>query len=417
MRTMKGIPWRMGLAGVAAGAILAMTAAGAHAQRTGTCSDEFNCRIGTDRPASIVVFPRLVYDSTAGTDTVIQLVNAGERRNIDALCFYVNANGHCSNNNRICNPSETPSGCDPGATCNPGWVETDFRLTLTKRQPISWRISEGLPFLPCDPSNPTPESCTLDDQGNPIFNSGNIPLVNEDPFIGELKCIQIDESENPVEFNDLMGAATIISAAPTAAAIDVNKQNAIGIQAIPGRLDENEVLCLGGEPNDDCPNGAEYVGCPQTLIMDHFFDNAVVPEEGTEVVSRLTLVPCNQDFGNSQSNLTARTTIQFLVYNEYEQRFSTSIRIACFEDRQLSDIDTRLGDADDYASIFNVSVQGTVSGQTRIRAVSVGDEGRGVLGQITEFHQCSTSPNGLCTTASNLKMQGSRQFGDKITLR
>ena len=415
MRTMKGIPWRMGLVGMLAGAILVVMAPSAQAQLTGTCSDENNCRIGTDRPASIVIYPRLVFDSTAGTDTVITLVNAGERRSIDALCFYVNTNGHCSNNNEVCNPSENPTGCDEGATCVPGWVERDFRLTLTKRQPVSWRLSSGAQFLPCDASNPEPESCTTDDQGNPIFNSGSVPVAPEDPFIGELKCFQVDEADVPVEFNELMGTATIITAGDTTAAIDANKQNAIGIQAIPGRLDDNEILCIGGEPNDDCPNGAEFVGCPQTLIMDHFFDGADVGPGDTEVETRLTLVPCAQNFQNSQANLATRTTIQFLVYNEFEQRFSTSMRIACFEDRQISDIDTRFGGGDDSASIFNVGVQGTISGQSRIRAVSVGDEGRGVLGQMTEFFDCSIF--GTCTTASNLKTQGRRQFGDEIILR
>ena len=39
--------------------------------------------------------------------------------------------------------------------------------------------------------------------------------------------------------NELMGSATVITAAPEAD-IDVNKQNAIGIQAIPGRLNEQQ---------------------------------------------------------------------------------------------------------------------------------------------------------------------------------
>ena len=413
MRTMKGIPWRMGLVGVVAGAILVVMAPGARAQLTGTCSDEFNCRIGTDRAASIVIFPRLVLDSERGTDTIIQLVNAGERRNIDALCFYVNANGHCSNNNAVCNPSESPNGCDTGATCVPGWQPTDFRLTLTKRQPISWRLSEGLPFLPCDTKSPEAGICTKDDQGNQIFNNGSIPPAPEDPFIGELKCIQVDEADTPVEFNELLGSATVVRALG-AGDIDANRQNAIGIQAIPGRLNEDGVLCIGGEPNDLCPNGAEYVGCPQTLIMDHFFDNSEPVESG--VVSRLTLVPCSEDFENPDVNLATRTTIQFLVFNEFEQRFSTSFRIACFEDRQLSDIDTRIGPSDDASSIFNVAVQGTVAGQSRIRAVAVGDQGRGVLGQLTEFHQCENGPLGVCTDATNLHTQGHRQFGDEIIL-
>jgi hypothetical protein len=410
---MKGIPWRMGLVGVVAGAILTVIAPEANAQLTGTCSDENNCKIGTDRPASIVIFPRLVFDSSRGIDTIVQLTNAGERRNIDAVCFYVNANGHCSNTGDPCNPSESPSGCEEGATCVPGWIETDFRLTLTKRQPISWRISENTPFLPCDIASPDAETCTEDDQGNPIFNQGNIPPVGEDPFIGELKCIQVDEADTPVEFNELKGSATVVRADPTGL-VDVNKQNAIGIQALPGRLNTDRVLCLGGEGTDLCPDGAEYVGCPQTLIMDHFFDGANITLAGP-ITSRLTLIPCAQDFFE-QTTPNVRTTVQFLVYNEYEQRFSTSIRIACFEDRQLSDIDTRLGDADDFASLFNVGVQGTLTGQTRIRGVSVGDEAHGLLGQLTATHSCNTGPEGQCTSATNLFMQGRRQFPDVILL-
>jgi hypothetical protein len=410
---MKGIPWRMGLVGVIAGAVLAVTAPVANAQLTGTCSDENNCRIATDRPASLLIYPRLVFDSSRGTDTVISLVNASERRTVDVLCFYVNANGHCSNDNSICNASESPTGCDPGATCLPGWQEIDFRLTLTKRQPVSWRLSEGARFLPCDATSPDQEVCTSDDNGNEIFNNGSVPPAGEDPWIGELKCIEVDEADIPVEFNDLLGNATVISALDPGD-VDANKQNAIGVQAIPGRLDDNDVLCLGGEPNDFCPNGAEYVGCPQTLIMDHFFDDAIV--NGSPVVSRLTLIPCTQDFA-TQTALLQRTTIQFLVFNEFEQRFSTSFRISCFEDRQISDIDTRIGPSDDSASIFNVGVNGTLTGQTRIRAVSSGTEGRGVLGQLTEFHACETGVDGVCTAATNLHQQGRRQFGDQIFIR
>jgi hypothetical protein len=412
MRTMKGIPWRMGLVGVVAGAIL-MMAPSARAQLTGTCSDENNCRIGTDRPASIVIFPKVEFSSSEGKDTIVQLVNAGERRSIDALCYYVNANGHCSDTGLPCNPSEVPSGCNTGATCTPGWAKTDFRLTLTKRQPISWRISEQKQFLPCDPASPDAQACTKDDQGNPIFNSGSIPPVPEDPFIGELKCIQVDESDTPVEFNELMGAATVIRA-NDGGAVDANKQNAIGIQAIPGRLNDDNILCIGGEGSDACPNGAEYVGCPQTLIMNHFFDDADV--DGSIVTSRLTLVPCSENFEEPSLNLATRTTVQFLVFNEFEQRFSTSFRIACYEDRQLSDIDTRLGDSDDSSSIFNVGVNGTLTGQSRIRAVAANDQAHGLLGQVTESFTCSSGPDGICTDAFNLHTQGKRQFGDQIIL-
>src|SRR5213593_3620861 len=161
MRTTKGIPWRMGLWGLVAGATLALMVPGAQAQTTGACTDVTNCTIGTDRSASLVIYPKIVVDTDAGVDTVVQLTNVSTDALVNARCFYVNANGHCSNNGQVCNPSRSPNGCDTGASCDPGWVESDFRLTLTKRQPISWKASDGLQFLPCPEETPS-DHCIQD---------------------------------------------------------------------------------------------------------------------------------------------------------------------------------------------------------------------------------------------------------------
>ena len=80
--------------------------------------------------------------------------------------------------------------------------------------------------------------------------------------------------------------------------------------------------------------------------------------------------------------------MQFLVYNEFEQRFSASKRVTCLTELPLSDIDTRLGPTDDFASIFNVQVEGTLTGQTVMRSVA-GTEttrGHGILAIAEEFH-------------------------------
>jgi len=102
----------------------------------------------------------------------------------------------------------------------------------------------------------------------------------------------------------------------------------------------------------------------------------------------VTFVPCSEDLtatGSDQPNIM----LQFLVFNEFEQRFSTSRSIRCFSEIVLSDIDTRPGPHGDAQSIFNVNVQGTLTGQTLIRGVadSATTYGHGLLA-IAEVFQC-----------------------------
>ena len=104
------------------------------------------------------------------------------------------------------------------------------------------------------------------------MNEGLIPPSAEDPFIGELKCIAVDEGLAPVARNDLIGEVLIGRVDTRDGFVDVAGYNAIGIPAIPDTGNRNGVLVLGGPPED-----AEYLGCPNILILDHFFDGAVDP--------------------------------------------------------------------------------------------------------------------------------------------
>ena len=54
---------------------------------------------------------------------------------------------------------------------------------------------------------------------------------------------------------------------------DAMKYNALGVIGLETN-DGDNVLCLGGAPSDDCPNGAEYNACPQTWILNHLADGA-----------------------------------------------------------------------------------------------------------------------------------------------
>ena len=143
--------------------------------------------------------------------------------------------------------------------------------------------------------------------------------------------------------------------------IQVAKDNAIGIQAIPGAVNDDNILVLGGD-------GAEYNGCPNILILNHFFDFAVEPG-----------VPANYPMARSHLHgahpgavLTGLPApdprcaeVQYLVFNEFEQRFSTSTPFNCKYISLLSNIDTTQNER----SIFSAGVAGTLTGQTRISSV------------------------------------------------
>ena len=382
--------------------------------------------IASDQPATILIFPKLVVDTSAqlgpATDSEVQVTNTSNSV-IGARCFLINATSFCSNS-----PTDSPIACTPeteasntpkctGGVCVPQWTENDFRMTLTKRQPVSWKLSEGrLSDFPLSPSS-------------------SIPAAQSDPFIGELRCVEVDPTTfaptaglNPDNnfIGDLKGEATIISTsrivdgaepAPVTGKVDVRKYNGIGIQSTDAVNDGNDTLLIGG------PN-AEYSGCPNVIIVDHLFDDANVQSTGGftgTVRTDLTITPCGDDLNLQIPN---SVTLQFLVFNEFEQRFSTSTRITCLKEVQLSNIDTRPTATDNASSIFNVNVQGTFAGQTRIR--SVADTANGiadtVLAVAEEFWDCTNGPipkgatKGRCSDSANVHFQGSRDLGDVMIL-
>lgn len=403
MRTVKWNPFLSGVCTVLGGLLL--------------CGGAARADVSSTNPAAIVVYPKIVVDTTSAypdrvIDTVIQLTNTASYP-VNVRCFYVNANGHCADFPfNVCDPySDPPTGpwalssdpC-PGSTnyCVPQWSETDFALRLTPNQPINWNASIGLDNLPLAPGcagtcigGPTPGAeCSVHGNCGPgglcseecrgfggpggQFNQGRIPPVSENPFQGELKCVQVGDDELPIDQNDLKGEATIqdiAAGASSVSRVDIRGYNAIGIQAIEGQNNRDNTLVIG----------QEYNACPTNLLLDAFFDDAVEPSTSSNVRTKLTLVPCSEDF-NLQAPIT--TTVQFLVFNEFEQRFSTSRSMSCFIEIALSDIDTRLGPTGDAQSIFNVQVQGTLTGQIVIRGVADNhtDHGHGLLGIAEEFH-------------------------------
>jgi hypothetical protein len=370
--------------------------------------------VASDRAAAIVVYPKIVVDSASGVDTVIRLTNTNTSSPIDVHCFYVDANSHCTDDGDICTNS---ADCGLGGTCVPGWVETDFNIVLTAGQPIEWEATDGLanrnlplPYGVCSANQfihcgtgPVGDAicaqfgagvCTMSNAGT------HVPPVAEDPFKGELKCIAVDDTGVPIARNDLKGEANIETS--TDADLDVASYNAIGIQATAaaGTQITDNPLVLG--PGSD----GDYNGCPNVLILDNFFDLANDPISGAPITTDLTLVPCSEDF---LRQIGGSATVQYLVYNEFEQRLSTSRLVNCFQEIQLCNIDT----TQCPRSIFAVGLQGTLTGQTRINPVinPTSQLPSGLLGVAIERHGVDAG-----SAAFNLHFAGARDTADYITL-
>jgi hypothetical protein len=362
--------------------------------------------VTSDRAAAIVKFP-LVTVANDFVDTVIQISNTSREAAIDLHCFYINANSHCTNSGDVCIDPLECCGANGCGACVPGWNETDFRLRLTPEQPLAWRASQGLAKFPLD-------GVTLRGPDGSSNAGSRVPPVPEDPFIGELKCIAVDPTGVPVDRNVLKGEATVQS---FLARFDVAKYNAVGIQAIEGAVNDDKTLVLGGE-------GAEYNGCPSVTIVNHFAEfvtdpvtqGLCIPEVEGCIETSLILVPCGQDL---LRQVPPTTVVQYLVYNEFEQRFSTSRLLRCQQALPLSLIDT----TQRQRSIFSAGVLGTTVAQTRLTPIS-----SGLVGVAVESHDRSNLRGagagqsiGLAfapfnSAAFNLHFQGDRADSDLIVL-
>ncbi|MCK6556077.1 hypothetical protein L6Q96_16085 [Candidatus Binatia bacterium] len=375
MRTVKWNAFLSGLCGAAA--FLGVVATGARAEIT------------IEKGASILVFPKVVVD--ASTDTTIQIANTGPLP-VHAKCYYVNAALY---NTVTGGPCDTPS-----LTCVPLWQETDFNIWLTKYQPTHWVASRG-------------RRVAIGPFGSDLagFPVGLVPPVG-DFFVGELKCVQVTESDEPLIGNHLKGEATLSLTAqppPPAFVTDVSKYNAIGILGNPDAQAANPLLL----------NDAMYNACPEKLILNHFSTLSPDPVAsdlnsrllgvnlGSTTATSLTLVPCTEDF---ETQTPTSVTIQFVVYNEYEERFSASTTVTCYLDVELTKIDSPTSPE---RSIFSLPVLGSLVGHAELTPVpGPGGAARGVLGVVERFVVAAAEYDGAiafdpASAAYNLHTKGS----------
>ncbi|MBI4517221.1 MAG: hypothetical protein HY699_15555 [Deltaproteobacteria bacterium] len=287
----------------------------------------------TEKPASILVFPKVI--TTGGIDTVIQISNTTNNM-VHARCFYVDA--------------RLPEWCggieNPLTGCLPIWNETDFTIWLTKQQPTHWRVTTGRPMDPTDTYIPGADGAGIDPGAIPPVPGG---------FVGELRCVEVMIDGAPVGGNSLKGEAILKGADG-----DVSKYNAIGIigSALVGASGNDLLL----NRKRDGSNPGEYNACPAALLLNHFGDGGAITVAGTAlgVTTELTLVPCSANFETQQGG---RVTVQFAVYNEYEEKFSASITVNCWKNIVLTDIDSPNNPAN---SVFSAATLGTDVAHTRI---------------------------------------------------
>ena len=413
MRTEKRSAFLSGLCGIAVALGMIASSAGA--------------LVTTERGASILAFPKVLADGTA--DTLIQITNISNNM-VHAQCYYVNA--------------------APDVFGNPLWQVTDFTIWLTKQQPTHWQASVGRFVNPVDNT-----ACIDGGQYIPGIecdgagiDPGAIPPTAEG-FQGELKCVEVDVAGNPIGGNHLKGEATIITLDD-----DVSKYNAIGIQGTDLAGETGPQLLLN-QPND--ADGGDPVGqynaCPNALLLNHLADGVTDPVlfanglggtcsvgsapcysdadcggsvcnnaprvlDATDQVdlrsatlTDLTLIPCTQDFENK---IPESVTVQFVIWNEFEERFSASTTITCWANFYLFQVDSP---NDPERSVFSFPILGTVAAHTRITPNPDSGAVLGVAG-VTR----ADSQGNLARAAFNIHMEGDRfsasggEITDVITL-
>jgi hypothetical protein len=362
MRTVKWNAFLSGLCGFAV-VLGVVTASPARADVT------------TEKGASILVFPRVLANGTF--DTVIQIANTGNSM-VHAKCFYVDAQAFNIFSGLPCDV--------PSATCVPQWQETDFTIWLTKQQPTHWVVSLGRDVNPFD---------NFTDANGAGFDPGAVPPEGCDwktdpncssPFQGELKCIEVTESGEPTTGNHLKGEATLevvqtdtLSSGainePGATKGDVSKYNAIGILGHDVNPSSN-VLPLDGNTYDACPaklHVNHFASGASDPVVDSATERGVFTGVTSSVSTVLTLVPCSEDFENQ---IAKSVTINFLVYNEFETKFSTSTTVNCYLSTELTNIDSRTNPG---RSIFAIGQLLTTAAHTEIVPVPNTDGTEGAV--------------------------------------
>ena len=192
--------------------------------------------------------------------------------------------------------------------------------------------------------------------------AARIPPVPESPFNGSLRCIAVDEDDIPVDRNVLKGEATIASACwPNEFDVDLRSPRTTPSASRPSRARSTTTtsLVLGWRRSrvQRLPERPH----PEPLLRFRHEPGPATMGPARSMFTVLTLVPCTQDF---LRQIPGAATVQYLVFNEFEQRLSTSeaFNASSFS---LSRTSTRPRRAIDLQR----GRSGTLTGQTRMNSV------------------------------------------------
>lgn len=311
MRTIQGVraSW---LLGALVGSLVAVGAAQAE--------------VYTERPGSILIFPKVVRDGTR--DTTIKLTNTGSMLE-HVRCYYING--------------------APDRTGAPLCGETNFDLTLTRQQPTHWTVGTGRRVMIGDPFG-------SDGAG---FDPGLIPPAPV-PFTGALVCYEVDSNGDPIGMNRLKGEAVLV----TTLTGDSSQYNAVAVPAL------NAPAPPPSTPSNLDLNNVEYGACPAAMRLNAIPDGSLDPavtatgaagicELGgtpgaicttdadcaggtcalnSSVVTNLTFLPCNL---NLSDGIRGTTTLNFTIWDEFEVMLSgATTTFACWTSFNIGDIST-----------------------------------------------------------------------------
>ena len=348
--------------------------------------------VAADAPAALLVYPYVTADQGNGVDTLIQLSNTADVP-VTVRCFYENTTPLCTDGRagETCFPVST--ACS--GTCVSQGTIREFTITLTGQQPLGWRASRGRDILPLG---------DIGQSGTPMA----IPPAADTAFVGTLRCVAVDAS-SPSARNVLIGQATIerYQTTPTPS-FDAASYNAIGIPGIAGAVNDDSQLFVGGPT-------AEYSGCPNIAVLHHFFDGALLTAtahaDAAEVSTTLILVPCTRDL--AQPSSVPGLVVQFLVTNEFAQNFTTALPLGTQYIGRLSAIDSPTPER----SIFSAAIAGSLTGQTSIQGLPVGDtSGGGVLAVAIETHRDPNGSGRVSSAAAAVHAGGEKASADILTL-
>jgi hypothetical protein len=269
--------------------------------------------VSQEAPASLLVFPLVRVDASAGLDTQIQLANLGDTAQ-SLRCVYA------------------PADLDTAA-------RRGFHLRLAAGQPVAWLASIG--------SAEQPDGI------------GEIPALPAVGFTGVLRCAAtLDDGSTPSRADVLTGNAVLLRRGD---APDAASYPAVGFAGTGASADTAEVLVLGGPM-------AEYDACPAEVGLQPLLDATPLGlgADGAlqlESATTIAIATCSSTpIGGAQASVNISVT------NEFAQTFSTARSVRELLVSPLSRLDTSVP----RNSIFYGPTSGSPSGSLRVSGGSSG---------------------------------------------